>query len=96
MAESLGGTLKKEPVNRKVHPSRVHATRDVPSWTEPGHNPGRPPLSDRPPHTRRNRHRTQTPQSDSLNQTFTTVRETHFTPVSPAKECRWLGQLWSA
>mgnify|MGYP001646589199 CR=1 FL=1 len=55
-----------------------------------------PPLGDRLPHTKRNRHRTQTPQSDSLNQTFTTVRETHFTPVSPAKECRWLGQLWSA
>ena len=75
-AESFNGTLKKELVNRKVYPTRAHAIRDVTSWIELRYNHTRPPLSDRLPHTQRSRHRTQTPQPDSLNQTLTTVRET--------------------
>lgn len=71
---------KREFVNRKVHPTRVHAVQDVPSWTEPGHNPGRPPLSDRPPHTRRNRHRTRTSQRQPEPDAHRRPR-TRFTPV---------------
>ncbi|CAM3078768.1 hypothetical protein HMPREF0682_1921 [Propionibacterium acidifaciens F0233] len=30
----INGTLKKELVNRKVYPTRIHAIRDVASWIE--------------------------------------------------------------
>ena len=66
-------------MNRKVHPTRTHPNpgRDIPDRTEIQSQTA--PLSDLPPHTQRNRHRTQTPQQDSLNQTFTTVRKTYST-----------------
>ena len=50
MAESLGGTLKKEPVNRKVHPPRAHPHpgRDILDRMDEGPAP-RPGITVRPP-----------------------------------------------